>query len=423
MTITLPIVRDLLRDSFGRNSFIASFIKSIEEDPSIATAGITEEGRLRYNPDFVKRYVARQSDLFCLIVHELLHPMFGHFIYDTRQEIEAVATDAIINANISVAFHIWSENGSLMQKFYAPNGVEGLLRLGSDMRHSRYSSLYHRLYQQNNSTLTAGDVISTLRILTPAEDAQAVTLLGSHGGAESLSRDVVGEIAEDMRHSLRKLTRRSAGLNTQLYEMLLDAIASHRSIKRILLQRYTTQRKLDRFLHPENAQRITSSPIPTHPSKRDLVLLASGMMPFRYSNLVTHIRNGHRGLAVYLDVSGSVNEYLPKIVGLLRNMKRELTSIFLFSNKVVEVPFSELLKGRVNTTYGTDFNCVADSMIERGWDKAVVLTDGYAELSEEKRAELKRKNVRTLTLLFGGLTESSEWAATGDVCELEAVTT
>ena len=423
MTITLPIVRDLLRECFGRDSFIASFIKSVRENPEISTACISSTGELEYSPDFMRFYVTRQSDLFCLIVHELLHPMFGHFIYDTRQQIEAIATDAIINANISVAFHIWSDNGSLMQKFYAPGGVEGLLRLGSDMRHSRYSSLYHRLYHQSNSTLTAGDVISTLRILTPVEDAQAITLLGTHGESKSLSRDVVGEIAEDMRHSLRKLTRRSSGLNTQLYEMLLEAIESHRSIKRILLQRYTTQRKVDHFLHPENSQRITSSPIPIHPGKRDMVLLASGVMPFRYTNLIRHVRNGHRGLAVYLDVSGSVNEYLPKIVGLLRNMKHELTSIFLFSNKVVEVPFSELLKGRVNTTYGTDFNCVADSMLERGWDKAVVLTDGYAELSEEKRAELKRKNVRTLTLLFGGLTESSEWAATGDVCELEAVTT
>ena len=37
------------------------------------------------------------------------------------------------------------------------------------------------------------------------------------------------------------------------------------------------------------------------------------------------------------------------------------TSIFLFSKKVVETPFKALLAGRVQTAYGTDFNCIADS--------------------------------------------------------------
>ena len=59
-----------------------------------------------------------------------------------------------------------------------------------------------------------------------------------------------------------------------------------------------------------------------------------------------------RGLAIYLDVSGSGNEYLPKILGVLRSLRNELTTIFQFSNKVVETPFETLLKGNIHTTYG-----------------------------------------------------------------------
>lgn len=119
---------------------------------------------------------------------------------------------------------------------------------------------------------------------------------------------------------------------------------------------------------------------------------------------------------------GSVNEYLPEIIGVLRSLKRELATIFLFSNKVVEAPFKNLLAGHVQTTYGTDFDCIADSILERNLDKAVILTDGYANLAEDKQAELKKRKLHTLTILFGGKTECEEFAPLGDVVQLEDVT-
>ena len=128
------------------------------------------------------------------------------------------------------------------------------------------------------------------------------------------------------------------------------------------------------------------------------------------------------GLVVYLDVSGIVNEHLPKIIGVLSSLKAELTSIFLFSNKVVEVPFKTLLAGRVQTTYGTDFDCIADSILERDFDKAVILTDGYASLDKEKQEEMKKRKVQTLTMLFGGKTDCEEFAPWGDVVQLEDIT-
>ena len=423
-TITLALIRDMLRRDFGRDSFIASFIRNVIEDPDTPTASISIRGELRYNPHFIEQYVKDRCDIFSLIVHEMLHPMFGHWIYDSRNEIESIAADAVINATIAVVFAHKSNSGSLMRDFYPETGLAGLLRPGSNMRLSRYQALYRKLYDYNymGPKITAGDVISTLRILTPQEEAREVPLLGSHGKQEGFSREDIGEMAEDMRRTVRQIASRQAGCSSRLCALLLEVIESQRSIKRILLNRFTTQRKVDRFLFPEHSHRISSSPLPLHPSKRDLVLLASGMMPFRYRNTMTQTKNTQRGLAVYLDVSGSVNEYLPQILGLLGKLRHELNSIFLFSTKVVETPFAELLKGHVNTTYGTDFNCVADSMLERRWDRAVVLTDGYAFLAEEKREALKQQGTQTLTLLFGGSNACDEWAGTGEVLELDAVT-
>lgn len=105
----------------------------------------------------------------------------------------------------------------------------------------------------------------------------------------------------------------------------------------------------------------------------------------------------------------------------MQNLKRDLKTIFLFSNEVVEVPFKTLLQGRVQTTYGTDFDCIAESILrkpsgfrdrqafgtnterlDRGLDKAVILTDGYASMQQENQEKLKQRRARTLTVLFGG---------------------
>jgi len=168
--------------------------------------------------------------------------------------------------------------------------------------------------------------------------------------------------------------------------------------------------------------RISVSPIPLQPSKRDFVLLAAGMPPLHYHNHAQRVTTQTRGLAIYLDVSGSVNQHLPEIIGLLRSLRTELKTIFLFSNKVVEVPFRTLLAGHVQTTYGTDFNCIAEHILENRYDKAVILTDGCASMTEENQEQLRVRTVRTLTVLFGGRSDSPEFEALGDVVQLDEVT-
>ena len=89
---------------------------------------------------------------------------------------------------------------------------------------------------------------------------------------------------------------------------------------------------------------------------------------------------------------------------------------------MVEIPFKALLAGQVHTTYSTDFDCIADSIVERDLDKAVILTDGYASLQTEHSERLKQSRVRTLTVLFGGKTDCDEFAPFGDVVQLADIT-
>jgi hypothetical protein len=437
MKITLDIVRSVLRNSLGRDSFVGSFVKRVEEDPNCSTACITADGRMQYAPQFVGRYVTSEEDLFCLVMHELMHPMFGHFVHGAG-ELENIAADMVINASISQLFARASGEGSLFKKFYEPHGIQGLLRPMSRMRDSRYDSLYDVFYsfgRRSDRWLSTGEVIQTLKVLTPTLDMHAVVLLGSHGtaggkdgeasagaGLHGLSAEDLGRVAEDLKKAVKRSLGPNAGYSMNLFELFVDALKTHLSIKKALLQKFATRQKVDNFRQTTRHTRVCVSPIPIHPSKRDLVLLSAGIVPFHYRNRATGVTTKKQGLAVYLDVSGSVNEHLPEIIGVLQSLRTDLTSVFLFSNQVVEVPFHSLLQGAVKTTYGTDFNCIANSIIEHALDKAVVLTDGYACLKPELQDELKRRKVRMMTVLFGGKQDCPEFEPIGDVVQLEDVT-
>ena len=116
MEITLQTVRETLRNAFGRESFVASFIKRVSSDENCSTASIDAQGVMRYNPSFVKEYVTGPADLFTVVTHELMHPMFGHFVYQAGQ-LENIGADMLINATISQVFAQSSGKGGLFRRF------------------------------------------------------------------------------------------------------------------------------------------------------------------------------------------------------------------------------------------------------------------------------------------------------------------
>lgn len=426
MKITLEIVRQTLRDALGFDSFTAGFISSVEEDHTVVTAGITKDGRLGYNPQFTSKYITCKEDLFCFVFHELLHPMFNHFIYDNGP-VESLATDAVINAVVSCLYETESGRGHLFKKLYSPRSVEGLLRPLSRMCSSRFEQIYHELYGYGGTRpgITTGELITTLKILLEANAAACVLFLGSHGTViashEKWPSETLHKIADDIKRSAADRGGQMAGYHVNLVSMLMEALRTHLAIKRAILQRFTTNRKLDKFTELFKQRRVCASPVPLYPSKRDLVLLATGFYPGFFHNQITAPAKKDKGLAAYLDVSGSVEQYLAKILGILRHLKHEITSVFLFSNKVIEVSFQQLLKGKITTTYGTDFDCVAQSILERGYDKAVIITDGYASMSESNKAKLHGQKTVTLTILFDQAHRCSDFEEFGDVVRLEDV--
>lgn len=424
MKINLGIVRTILKQALGFNSFVASFITEVKEDTNHPTAGITKDGLLVYNPEFVSEYISCKEDLFSLIFHELLHPMFGHFIYGCG-EIENIAADAIINAVISTVFCKHSASGNLFKKTHSPKGIDGIMRPDSDLYNSRYNKLYTMLYHNFHGihAMTTGELIQTLKILTQTENLSTIILIGTHEkeSGEKLPQNVLAKLAEDFRRIAKDNISQSSGSHQHLMELFMEALQTHLSIRKLLLQKFATKQKMDKFKELFQDRRIGVSPIPINPSKRDIVLLSAGIYPCYFHNKLNKPVKRDLGLAIYLDVSGSVNDYLPKILGILKNLRREITSIFQFSNKVVETSFESLLRGNIKTTYGTDFDCIAESILKREFDKAVIITDGYASMKPELKEHLKKSGLITLTILFNKAQTCADFARFGDVVALDEV--
>jgi len=273
--------------------------------------------------------------------------------------------------------------------------------------------------------MSTGELIQTLKILSSKENLITIVLLGDHDNSgdqqEKIPKEILEKIALEIKRNIPN-NGNYPGYGQNLLETFLEVVKANLSFKEVLLQRFFTKRKIDRFKETFETRRRITSPFPVYPSKRDLTLLASGIYPGYFHNQISKENFKEKGLAIYLDVSGSVNEYLPKIIGILKGFEKKLESIFLFSNKVVEVSFSSLLKGKIETTGGTDFDCVASSICQRNLDKAVVITDGYASLSKEWKEKLRNRRVNILTILFDGKKACDDLASFGEVVSLEEAT-
>ena len=427
MHITIETVRDTLRSGLGHDSFTAGFVKSVIEDRDIPTACINAKGEIRYNPDFVRTNVRTGVDLFCLIFHEVLHPVFGHFIHPS-DEIANIACDAIINSVISNLFAESSGGGSLFRRIYPDWDLPGILRPDSELRFSRYERLYDYLHPRakQQTKLSAGEVIQTLRALVPTTPIK-ILLLGSHGpgspkgeGRESIPAAAVQGISKDFLQRM-PATSKGAGCWDHLKDLLVEVLKTKKTIRQSLLTGYTTRRKLEGFFDQGHRMRRITSPFPINPSRRDLVLLSAGLWPGFFRNRQPEIVCKPKGIAIFLDVSGSVNDHLPAIIGVLSGLRERLKTIHLFSNVVVDVPFGALCQGNVQTTYGTDFDCIAKTILAKDYERAVVITDGYGGLKEENSAALKKAGSRVLTILFAEKKECPEFEPFGEVVKLEDV--
>jgi hypothetical protein len=417
--IYLDQILDLLRNTFGYDSWIANgFIKEIyainEKDPlhkEIPTLAITKEGILYYNVSFWKAHVDTPNKVVEVITHELLHKVLGDFSRDYKEnsELHNFASDSVINMTI----YFMLGHADLMQSFYGTKPPMGLLRpqSGNSMIRSKFGEIYGHLYDDSrygnkDTDCSIDQVFSALKLIMPKK-YKKVVFLGSHdqnkdkGPDEETSTidmdidsDTKSKIASEIVDKCKK-----AGSGSNLWNSMISLIHSTSNLRTRLLRDFSINKNINKITEYMKEQKIVSSVIPIDPCRRDLAMLAVGIIPVIWRNKINDTKKKNLGIAVYVDVSGSMCSILPKVAGIVYSLRKNIRKVFQFSNKIAETSIEELGRGVIRSTGGTDFDCIVEHAIDKDYQKIIIFGDGWAGISKENEILAKAKIKKVCMIL------------------------
>ena len=439
-------------------------IKLVEGDNAIIpTLAVGKDGIILVNKEFWRKNVKTLYDAAFVFIHELFHVITGdtlklHGMSKEEAYLANLSMDMRINCAVyHILCNVKHKNSSTFYDFstslkdigilkmYKPFGIEGLLRPFSNYPvNSKYRHIYSALYskssasdkENNEATFKSEESIrEALRILMPKNESQKTTLtvfIGNHSGAnadcdgdkdgQSISSEnnpdadknaknkqenieidlnISSEIKDQISDVLSNAIR-NAGISSAAIDSLCDVIDSNRSIDRLILSAFSCNHKINEIKSFFKKERRINDVVPIRPSSRDMGLLATGIVPAFWKNIKSKDASANKNIAIYLDVSGSVHEYLPKLLGIIKNLDKSIKQIYCFSNIVSEHSMVELSNGKFTTTGGTDFDCIASHLLENNEiNKIIIFTDGYANLSPEFEKQVASQVKDAAIIYFG----------------------
>lgn len=430
----------------------------------IKTLAIGKDGIILVNIDFWRKMIRSRLDAKIVILHELFHAMTGDInkLQDMSKEEHTLANlsmDMRINAAIVQCFvkddpmYRMSSQGDILTRMYPQSGIAGLLRPKSVYGiQSKYRLIYLSLYSSETTYnklskehiekskkifQSEESIRAALKLLIPKEQQEPISKLvfiGTHDVSKeatkykgekhqevedknpdvkehdyqdteqvSVDEDIKDEIADAMKDKLKDFadTLKRAGMSTSLYDNIIKVIESSRSLNLKALDSFTCNHKINEIKQFWQKQKRTSSVVPIRPSSRDLAMLAAGIWPVTWHNITDEDGEINRNIAIYLDVSGSVTSYLPQLMGIIKNLHKNIHTIYCFSNQVHKHSIQDISAGKYKSTGGTDFDCIIDHALEENVDKAVIFTDGYADVYKHKKEDV-RKQLKDVAIVYFG---------------------
>jgi hypothetical protein len=262
-------------------------------------------------------------------------------------------------------------------------------------------NLYGFIYNDYTGPKEFKEILAALKILLNQKVIR-MKFIGSHGTSlKGMPGEVAGSLARDIAEGLES---KEGGYFNSIRASFIKLLKSRKSLDRRLLSSYSITHKINKIRKMWPVKRKSRKPLPTSPSKMDLLKLKTwGIPPTMWTAPKVGRKRGEVSVAIYLDLSGSVTEYLPRI------MKKEIQLIFGFSNIVEDHTLNQLRRGEIKTTGGTDFNCIARHLLENKYKKCVIITDGYAYIDQEYKRKVKAQLTSCACILFGKMDNKENW--------------
>jgi hypothetical protein len=362
--------------------------------------------RLLMNPDFVAKNCKRDEHLFLLVMHELWHVILAHTsLYPRVTQAQNIAFDAIINAGLMRHFSKPAYQG-FFDTINPPDKFPHLLlrpplgwpdnpQYPSDIGPKGTERILRQLYPPSGRyyAMPFYDEILDLIRDDMRQNGQLIEvpiLLGDHESNDpyksSYLKDAMGRVIKKWPMTVRQFG--SPGQGGAMDDWQLDPYSSSQEMRRAFsnVLRLALGRETGDYRRKQRLpqQGITGKGV--LPNPRDRLVHArkqlgaprtlweqEGTYKARVPEKKVHAH-------VYLDVSGSMSNVLPYLLGLLTPyVSSGKANIFQFSTEVDYLPLRDLRKGLVRSTGGTQINCVMEHMMQHQetLHRSLILTDGY----------------------------------------------
>ncbi len=311
----------------------------VEESRDVPTAAVTCERRpvLKLNPDFLAARCASDESLFMLVMHELHHVLLGHTrLFPRVTPLHNLAFDAVINALLSTRFPAPAHTALFLDCY---GGQEGALRLlappaGDPVKDPDLRRLHETLYSAS-ADVTCLEVFERLvaALGSAGLPSGLGLLLGNHGAEGSDDYGTAGPLPEEVVTAIRDIVEKwppppEAIRGRSLADLLETRDAPPASpgervlaaVRRALDDAAARGRRPGATRSPGPAPALV--PIPSPRDRRAVVARLAGAPPLLYAGEVECPKARASGRAlVYLDVSGSMNAYLPFLSGALVRLR------------------------------------------------------------------------------------------------------
>jgi len=444
-----------------------SFIR--RDDKLTTTACIGRIGNklvISYNGDFVYEHARKPIQFAGLLAHEIFHEILNHLDFSRFKgdpEIWSVAKDCIIQSTLSQmnkapkkvsnsgeykytdqgwgivgatnrpdpGFHITS----LMENIYDLKGPEALLRPPSPLKRisrnetsgdAEVDILRKKIYPEEGTAIVNElDIYKFLSKKFP-ESSKKILVIGKHGeqgkgdspapigyekGAGTiLNEEVILEICKEV--------STSAGHSTTLSDKVVKVIKTKNKHFGAALDNALMESMKSKIVANLGGAPVQSRTVilPSQLSASDLLKLSGGVYPIFF----TKKRPDKKRVKVniYIDVSGSCSAYTHWLYGCVLDIERLAEPrCFLFSNKIVEVDMEKIKAGKVISTGGTDFDCIAEhSLLPENIEevkKSIIFTDGYASMKPENRLNIEKANIEYIGVVFPLGYNDKTWEVVG----------
>lgn len=149
-------------------------------------------------------------------------------------------------------------------------------------------------------------------------------------------------------------------------------------------------------------------PYPLYPTRKGMIYLLSGISRVMslYHNRITDINYSKLALGIYIDMSGSMEDYFPILPIFVKHLKTYPLKIKGFTNFLYDLQIDDIMKGTIKGGGGTDFNPIFEDLLtDKELHAGLIITDGNADVTNENINKFRASEKKLYQILFSDISK------------------